>query len=181
MPAIVGGTAAVGLDILLAYVPFPAAWSTGWYNYFLKILGSLGLGWVAGALTTKRTGQMVAIGALTVSMYSIIAALAAGTIGSRVRGLGGLADFRDYRRMGAYMNPRMGAYLRPRMGAILPGMRRPLGAYMNPGAVITRPRAVGTAVTRAVAAGPRLGALAAHRAAALAGVGLGVTRIGLGR
>ena len=144
--AAIGGTGGVALDIALAYAPLPTGLQSGMGNYLTKIVGSFALGMLAGAVAGERNGQMVTVGALTVSLYTIIRAVAQSTIGANVKGLSGLADFKDY-RIGAYMtNPgavgptymhpaavvqrqalaapaqTMGAYMRP----------RPMGAYMRP-------------------------------------------------
>lgn len=115
VPAAIGGLGAVGLDIVLAYVPLPAALTTGYGNTLAKILGAFGLGYVASMVTDKRKGELVTVGALTVTLYSFIRGLLQSTIGSSVKGLSGLADFQDFRAagVGAYMRPRIGAYMGP--------------------------------------------------------------------
>lgn len=132
-PAAIGGAGAVGLDILLAYIPLPATFQTGWGNYLAKIAGSFGLGMIAGAVTDKRKAEMVTVGALTVSLYTIIRSLAQQTIGTSVKGLSGLADFKDYSvrpGMGAYMQPRLGAYMNP-------------GTMLRPGTMVQAPTTPG--------------------------------------
>lgn len=144
VPAAIGGAGAVGLDILIAYLPLPAALQSGWGNYATKIVGSFAVGYAGGMALGKEKGHLITAGALTVSLYTILRALAQQSLGTSVKGLSGLADFRDYRRsaMGAYMDPAtvirtgpMVAGQRPRnaisakpMGAY---MARPMGAYMR--------------------------------------------------
>lgn len=143
VPAAIGGAGAVGLDILLAYLPLPATLQSGWGNYATKIAGSFAVGYLGGMALGKEKGHLITAGALTVSLYTILRALAQQSLGTSVKGLSGLADFRDYRRtaMGAYMDPatvvrtpqmvagrpRTAISARP-MGAY---MARPMGAYMR--------------------------------------------------
>lgn len=143
VPAAIGGAGAVGVDIALAYLPLPTALQSGWGNYLAKIAGSFGVGYIAGMALGKQKGHMVTAGALTVTAYTILRSLAQQSLGTTVKGLSGLADFRDYRRgaMGAYMDPatvirtNLPGAVRSKtaitatpMGAY---MRRPMGAYMR--------------------------------------------------
>lgn len=144
VPAAIGGAGAVGLDILIAYLPLPATLQSGWGNYATKIAGSFAVGYLGGMALGKDKGHQITAGALTVSLYTILRALAQQSLGTSVKGLSGLADFRDYRRagMGAYMDPatvirtpqmtaqrpRNAIAARPGMGAY---MARPMGAYMR--------------------------------------------------
>ncbi len=142
IPAGVGGVSAVGLDVALAYIPLPAMLQSGWGNWITRIAGSIGLVLAAGMVAGKRNGEMVTVGALTVTLYSIIRAVLSSTVGANVKGLAGLADFKDF-GVGAYMQPGMagvGAYMNPQMGA-----------YMNPGSVISAPAAVQGASARTLA------------------------------
>jgi len=149
VPATVGGVGAVGLDVLLAYLPLPAFFASGVGNIIARVGGSLLIGAGVGAVAGKRNGEMAAIGALTVSAYTVIRGFAQSSgLGNSVKGLSGLADFKDYSaagglgyqgvspgtllsggRMGAYMR-RMptGAYMRPRFAGVGAYMRRNVGA-----------------------------------------------------
>lgn len=143
VPSAIGGAGAVGLDIALAYIPLPTSLQTGWGNYLTKIAGSFGIGYLGGMALGREKGHLITAGALTVSLYTIIRALAQQSLGTTVKGLSGLADFKDYRRatMGAYMDPAVvvrtpqltrgrpatAIAARP-MGAY---MARPMGAYMR--------------------------------------------------
>jgi hypothetical protein len=140
VPAGIGALGGIGLDVGLAYLPVPAALQTGWGNYLVKIAGSFGLGYLTSIVSNRRNGQLVTMGALTVSLYTIIRAmLQQAGVGNSVKGLSGLADFKDY-SVGAYMQPgmagvgRLGAYMNPganlQTARQLSGVR--LGAYMGP-------------------------------------------------
>jgi hypothetical protein len=134
VPAAIGGAGAVGLDILLAYIPLPTALQSGWGNYAAKIAGSFGVGYLGGMALGREKGHLITAGALTVSLYTILRALAQQSLGTTVKGLSGLADFRDYRRagMGAYMDP--ATVIRTPQMVTGPARNavsaRPMGAYM---------------------------------------------------
>lgn len=141
VPAAIGGAGGVALDIALAYIPLPAALQTGWGNTLAKVAGAFGLGWLSSKVLGAEKAKWVTFGALTIPLYQAIRSLAQQTIGANVKGLSGLADFRDY-SMGAYMKPALGAYMNPgamiRPGNVLPAStvrtniaQRQMGAYMR--------------------------------------------------
>lgn len=124
----IGAASAVALDVALAYAPIPAAWTTGWGQVLVQGVGAVALGMVASMMVGRRTGSLVTIGGLTVTGYGALQLALGPTIGQNVRGFGGLADFRDYGRMGAYMG-------RPAPAALPnPAAKGRVGAYMGPAA-----------------------------------------------
>lgn len=139
MPAIIGAAGALALDIGMAYAPLPTSLQSGYGKTLALLAGALGLGFIAAKipLIGKRNAQIATLGALTIVAYNALRPLAAQSIGDKVKGLSGLADFGDYtpalgaymprRGMGAYMNP--GAILAP--GAGSPLARKTMGAYMG--------------------------------------------------
>lgn len=72
MPAGVGAVGALGLDVLLGVLPLPAAVQTGWARPVVRIVGAVALGYLAGMVTSKKTGELVAAGAITVTLYDIV-------------------------------------------------------------------------------------------------------------
>lgn len=143
MPAAIGAAGAIGLDVLMAYLPLPATLQTGWMNTLTRAAGAIGLGLVAGKVMGKSIGHEVAAGGLIVVAYSALKATLAPTLGTSIKGLSGLADFGDYApaysgQSGAMMGQGMGAYMQPRLGAY---MQPRLGAYMNPAAYVGAARA----------------------------------------
>lgn len=124
VPAGIGAASAVALDVALAYLPLPAAVQTGWGNMLAKIGLAIGAGFAIGHFTSRRTGALVAGGALTVYGYEALKMALAPTLGTSVKGLSGLADFADYSSVG------VGAYLPARQG---------VGAYMNPAPMLPAP------------------------------------------
>jgi hypothetical protein len=139
IPAAIGGAGAVGVDILLAYLPLPASLQTGWGNYAAKIAGSFAVGYAGGMALGRDKGHQITAGALTVTAYTIVKSLAAQSLGTTVKGLSGLADFRDYRRsaMGAYMDPaavvrsQMPGPMRASTAITARPQSRAMGAYMQ--------------------------------------------------
>lgn len=129
-PALIGAVGAMGLDVAMAYAPLPDALRSGWGRTAAQLAGALLLGFVASRVpfVGRRNAQIATLGALTIVAYNALRPLAADSIGAKVKGLSGLADFGDY-QMGAYMNPRLGAYMNP-APALLPG-RSPVAAMQG--------------------------------------------------
>jgi hypothetical protein len=107
IPAAIGGTGAVGLNIGLAYLPIPDTLKTGPLAIATKVGGALLLGWGAGKLIGRHNGQLVTLGALTVVAYDVIRQLVAQAMPQ----LPGLADYEDM-RLSAYQNSNLG-YVNP--------------------------------------------------------------------
>lgn len=133
--ASIGGSAAVALDVGLAYLPLPdAIKSSQLANLALKIGGAIALGWGAGKVMGKDRGRLVTTGALTVAAYSAIRdgiKKLAPDLTSKVKGLGGIADYVDYaeRPMGALQYS--GAPLRGGLGLIESQSAAPLGGSFD--------------------------------------------------
>jgi len=75
VPAAIGGAGALGLDIAFGLLPLPANVKTGPLAPAAKIGGAILLGMVARRVTNKKTGDMVAAGAITVAVYSAVRGL----------------------------------------------------------------------------------------------------------
>lgn len=136
-PAIIGAGGALALDIGMAYLPLPDMLKSGWGKTLGLLIGSLGLGFVLARVpfVGRRNAQLMTAGALTIVAYNALKPLLAQTLGDRVKGLNGLADFGDY-QMGAYMQPRLGAYMNPAPALLTSGAGSPvaakqMGAYMG--------------------------------------------------
>lgn len=125
-PAAFGAAGGIALDVALGYVPLPDMLKTGYAKHATRIVGALGLGWVARKFMGRRGGE-VAAGALTVAMYSLFKDVLVHFAPS-VKGLGDYEEFTIAdTSMGAYMDPaqKLGAYLPD--GSTVPGM----GAYLQ--------------------------------------------------
>lgn len=154
VPAGIGAASAVALDVALAYLPLPAAVQTGWGNMLAKIGLAIGAGFAIGHFSSKRTGALVAGGALTVYGYEAIKMALAPTLGASVKGLSGLADFADYSSVG--------------VGAYMPG-NQGMGAYMNPAALLSAPAPKPSAGPAATLRAKQVAGLAAYMGRSRAG------------
>jgi hypothetical protein len=143
LPAGTGALGAVLLDVLLAYVPVPDNLKSGILGTVTKAAGAIALGFGAGKVFGKRTGVLFTGGALTVIAYQLVRQLAADSLGDKVKGLSGYADFVDYQGsagggqvngMGAYMPNAQLGYVSPAgvvNGAPQSDGLGAMGAYMN--------------------------------------------------
>jgi len=132
VPALFGAAGAVGLDIVLGYVPLPAALQSQYAKYGVKIAGSLAMGWAASKVLGRQKGMAVGAGALTVTAYGILRDLLAkfvpslGVSGYEEISLNGYDPASVIQgalpNMGAYMQPGVGAYIQPGVGAYMEGM-----------------------------------------------------------
>lgn len=96
----IGGAAAVALDVGLAYLPQPDALkNSALAQNALKLAGAILLGAGATKVMGKERGRLVTTGALTVAAYSAIRdgvkKMLPADWQSKVKGLGGLADYED--------------------------------------------------------------------------------------
>jgi hypothetical protein len=71
MPAAYGAGGALLLDVALGLLPLPATLKVGPMAPVVKVAGAIGLGMAVGKVAGKRTGDRVAVGALTVTLYNI--------------------------------------------------------------------------------------------------------------
>ncbi len=71
-PAAVGGMGALGVDLMLGFLPLPAAVQTGALKPFVRIGAAVALGMIASKIANKRLGEQVTAGALTVVLYDTI-------------------------------------------------------------------------------------------------------------
>lgn len=72
MPSAIGAAGALGLDILIGFLPLPPNLKTGPLRTVVKIAGAVGLGVVAGMLVKKSTAEQIAAGAITVALYDTL-------------------------------------------------------------------------------------------------------------
>lgn len=80
MPAAMGATGALALDIAWGMLPIPAQFKTGpFIAPAVKIGGALGIGWLASMVATKKTADQVMVGAITVTIFNIARTFVANT------------------------------------------------------------------------------------------------------
>jgi hypothetical protein len=116
LPAAYGAGGAIALDIALGYIPLPAMLATGYPKHAVRIVGALGIGWLAGKFL-KGKAQAIGQGALTVAVYGLLKDVLVQFAPS-VKGLG------DYEEIlvDGYMDPaaRVGSF-NEGVGAYLQG------------------------------------------------------------
>lgn len=134
MPAAIGATGAIALDIAYGYAqPYvPAMFNNKWATLGVKILGALAIGYGASKLLGRERGKIATLGAVTVVGYGALKS-ALQTALPTVKGLSGYADFVDYNA--GRSPPGVGAYMRPAIGFYSPAAVIPpgMGAYMPQG------------------------------------------------
>jgi hypothetical protein len=160
VPALVGGAGALVTSVALGYVQpsLPTQLQSGWFNVAVQAVAAVGIGLLARRFIGRDRGDMVMVGALTVTAYSAFVSLVSGltstaaTTTTAVTTCGStVSDYTPFRpRVGAYMpgnNPRMHPLgrLGGRVGAYMPGNNprmHPLGrlggrvGYISPAAVL---------------------------------------------
>ena len=77
MPAAIAGMGALSLDVAMGYVPLPENLKSGPLRHVVKGVGAIVLGMLVGKVTSKRTGDTMALGALTVTAYNAFREMAA--------------------------------------------------------------------------------------------------------
>lgn len=132
MPALYGAGGALALDVALGYIPLPAVLQTGYARHGVKIVGALGIGFLASKFLRGKA-QAIGAGALTVAVYGLLKDVAAQVTQGKVKGLGDyeVIDVAGYDDPAATVGT--GAYLTggDNTGGLDPGAG--VGAYMNGG------------------------------------------------
>lgn len=74
MPSLIGGVGAVGLDMAMGFLApkLPVSLQTGPAQTLVKLLGAIALGLGVGMATSRKTGEMVAVGGITVVLYDAV-------------------------------------------------------------------------------------------------------------
>jgi hypothetical protein len=122
VPAFYGAAGAIALDVALGYIPLPAQFKTGYAKHATKIVGALGIGFLASKFMRGRAAA-IGSGALTVAVYGLLkdvmVQFAPQAISSK------LGDYEEI-TVGSYMDAASG------VGAYLPaGQDAGIGAYMG--------------------------------------------------
>lgn len=92
MPSVVGGAGALALDVAVGLLPLPPALKTGPMAPLVKAAGAVGIGMLAGQFLGRRTGEQVAAGALTVTVYNVARMMLVKASNGRIPGLSGYVD-----------------------------------------------------------------------------------------
>lgn len=119
MPSVIGGGGALALDVLLGVLPLPDAIKTGPMAPVAKVAGAVGLGILAGFVTSKRTAQQIAAGALTVTLYNVAKAGLVKMTGGKIPGLSSY----DPESVGEYVGEYVDGSVMPALGYVDSGMQ----------------------------------------------------------
>lgn len=134
----IGAAGALGLDVVLGYASglsfYPDALKTGMGRNLVRLGGAIGLGMVAGRFLGRKIGGAVALGGLTVVLYSVLKEMVAKAAPT----LPGLGDYEDmqigYLDAASVIQDGTGAYLEQGAGAYMDGVDNQMegaGAYME--------------------------------------------------
>lgn len=72
MPSVVGAAGALGVDVILGFLPIPVQFKTGPMRAIVKIAGAVGVGMLAGNFMKRETAHQIAAGAITVTLYDVM-------------------------------------------------------------------------------------------------------------
>lgn len=72
MPSAIGAGGALGLDVVMGFLPLPAAMKTGPMRPVIKLVGAIGIGMLAGMVANRRTAEQITAGAVTVVLYDTL-------------------------------------------------------------------------------------------------------------
>lgn len=72
MPSVVGAAGALGVDVILGFLPIPVQFKTGPMRSIVKIAGAVGIGMLASNFMKRETAHQIAAGAITVTLYDVM-------------------------------------------------------------------------------------------------------------
>lgn len=72
MPSAIGAVGALGIDIIIGFLPLPAMMKTGPMRTVAKIVGAAAIGTIASNFMRRDTAQQIAAGAITVALYDLM-------------------------------------------------------------------------------------------------------------
>ena len=72
MPSVVGAAGALGVDVMLGFLPLPPQFKTGPMRALVKIAGAVGVGMLASNFMKRETAHQIAAGAITVTLYDVM-------------------------------------------------------------------------------------------------------------
>lgn len=75
MPSVIGGAGALALDVAIGVLPLPEKLKSGPMAPLVKVAGAVGLGMLASKMVSRRVGEQVAAGAITVQVYNFAKAM----------------------------------------------------------------------------------------------------------
>jgi len=69
IPSMTAAGGAIGLDVMMGYLPLPETMKTGPMRHLVKGAGAIGLGMLAGMFLKPKTAELITTGALTVTLH----------------------------------------------------------------------------------------------------------------
>lgn len=131
LPSATAGAGALALDILWGFVPVPPEIKTGPMRHVAKGLGAIVLGQLVGMVGTRRMGDTMAMGALTVVFHSAFREMTAQFMPNVNLGYYSAGANAGY-------DPQLGYYVAsPRLGVArgesVPSANSELGYYVQEG------------------------------------------------
>ena len=70
IPSAIAAGGAIGLDVIMGYLPVPESLKTGPMRHLVKGAGAIGMGMLAGMFLKPKTAELITTGALTVVMHN---------------------------------------------------------------------------------------------------------------
>lgn len=71
MPSAIGAAGALGIDVIMGYLPIPVQFKTGPMRAVVKVAGAAAIGFAASKFMKRETANQIAAGAITVAMYDV--------------------------------------------------------------------------------------------------------------
>lgn len=134
------GAGAVGVEVIMGYLPIPATWKTGPMKYPVKAGLAIGIGMLIakmGGAKGRRVGELLALGGVVTAAHDMIKDTLAGALPGVKMGSYNWAPYgynaplnQSFPRMGYYTagqtakGPGMGQYVQPTMAGASPLQRR---------------------------------------------------------
>lgn len=78
MPSAVGAVGALGIDMIMGFLPLPIAWKTGPMRPAVKGIGAVAIGLAASMVTSRKVAEQITAGGLTVVLYDTMKTFISG-------------------------------------------------------------------------------------------------------
>ncbi len=127
LPSIAVGVGAVGAELLMGYLPIPAALKSGPMRYAAKAAVSIAAGYAIARFGNKKIGEAFAMGGVAIAAHDMVKALVTSTLPGAQ--FGGWADYGYVTQAQAYGTMPGGGAL----GYYSPGANVGMGEYVPNG------------------------------------------------
>lgn len=78
MPSAVGAVGALGIDMIMGFLPLPTTWKTGPMRPAVKGIGAVAIGLAASMVTSRKVAEQITAGGLTVVLYDTMKTFISG-------------------------------------------------------------------------------------------------------